>query len=108
MAKRRSNTNPAPSSDGRVEAPGAACSLEVAVIQGLDRYFTDLEGAPASGVYDMVIRTVERPMLEVVMRQAGGNQLRAADILGINRNTLRKKLQQHGLASMPSSRPDEI
>lgn len=108
MAKRRSNTNPAPSSDGRVEAPVVACSLEVAVIQGLDRYFTDLEGAPASGVYDMVIRTVERPMLEVVMRQAGGNQLRAADILGINRNTLRKKLQQHGLASTPSSRPDGI
>jgi len=47
-------------------------------------------------------------MLEVVMRQAGGNQLRAADILGINRNTLRKKLQQHGLASTHSSRPDGI
>ena len=48
-------------------------------------------------IYDMVIDAVERPMLEVVMRQTSGNQLRASEILGINRNTLRKKLQLHGL-----------
>ena len=45
----------------------------------------------------LVYRAVERPMLEVVMRQAQGNQLRASEMLGINRNTLRKKLQQHGM-----------
>jgi Fis family transcriptional regulator len=45
----------------------------------------------------MVLRAVERPMLEVVMKEAAGNQSRASDLLGINRNTLRKKLQQHGL-----------
>ena len=45
----------------------------------------------------MVIRAVERPMLEVVMREANGNQLRASEMLGINRNTLRKKLQLHGM-----------
>jgi Fis family transcriptional regulator len=45
----------------------------------------------------MVVLTVERPMLEVVMARAEGNQSHAADMLGINRNTLRKKLQQHGL-----------
>ncbi|TWO80193.1 hypothetical protein CBW56_11295 [Denitratisoma oestradiolicum] len=45
----------------------------------------------------MVIRTVERPMLEVVMKQANGNQSAAAEILGINRNTLRRKLTEHDL-----------
>jgi Fis family transcriptional regulator len=45
----------------------------------------------------MVIRAVERPLLEVVMREAEGNQLRASEMLGINRNTLRKKLLLHGL-----------
>jgi Fis family transcriptional regulator, factor for inversion stimulation protein len=45
----------------------------------------------------MVISCVEKPMLEVVLEQAGGNQSLAAEFLGINRNTLRKKLQEHGL-----------
>jgi Fis family transcriptional regulator len=45
----------------------------------------------------MVLTCVERPMLEVVMRQAANNQTVAAQILGINRNTLRKKLSDHGL-----------
>jgi Fis family transcriptional regulator len=53
-------------------------------------------------VYEMVIRSVERPMLEVVLRQAGGNQTLAAEILGINRNTLRKKLVDHKLIPEPT------
>ena len=61
------------------------------------QYFKDLDGEKASGIYDMVVLAVEKPMLEVVMFQAQGNQTRAAELLGINRNTLRKKLQQHGL-----------
>ena len=61
------------------------------------QYFKDLDGEKASGIYDMVVLAVEKPMLEVVMFQAQGNQTRAAELLGMNRNTLRKKLQQHGL-----------
>jgi Fis family transcriptional regulator len=72
-------------------------SIDEAVTRSLEKYFRDLDGTPPSAVYDMVIRAVERPMLEVVMRQAHGNQLRASEILGINRNTLRKKLVQHGM-----------
>ena len=45
----------------------------------------------------MVMQTVERPLLETVMREAAQNQSLASEMLGINRNTLRKKLQQHGL-----------
>jgi Fis family transcriptional regulator, factor for inversion stimulation protein len=71
--------------------------LNEAVSLNLERYFTDLEGESPSAVYDMVITAVERPMLEIVMRRADGNQCRASEMLGINRNTLRKKLTSYGL-----------
>lgn len=71
--------------------------IDDVVAHSLERYFRDLEGAQPCSIYDMVIHAVERPMLEVVMRQAQGNQMRASEMLGINRNTLRKKLQQHGM-----------
>ncbi|MFN4266053.1 MAG: Fis family transcriptional regulator [Aquabacterium sp.] len=63
----------------------------------LEGYFHDLKGAEPDAVYDMVVRAVERPMLEVVMERAEGNQSKAADWLGINRNTLRRKLLEHKL-----------
>ncbi|MDE1999182.1 MAG: Fis family transcriptional regulator [Burkholderiales bacterium] len=63
----------------------------------LEGYFHDLKGAEPDAVYDMVVRAVERPMLEVVMARAEGNQSKAADWLGINRNTLRRKLLEHKL-----------
>ncbi|GGD58413.1 Fis family transcriptional regulator [Caballeronia grimmiae] len=72
-------------------------NIEQCVRQSLDSYFQDLDGSNPHDVYDMVISCVEKPMLEVVLEQAGGNQSLAAEYLGINRNTLRKKLQQHGL-----------
>ncbi len=72
-------------------------TIDEAVTRNLEKYFRDLEGTRPAAIYEMVLRAVERPMLEVVMRQASGNQLRASEMLGINRNTLRKKLQQHGL-----------
>ena len=63
------------------------------VRKSLDRYFKDLDGEKPRAVYDMVIRNVERPLLEIVLDQAEGNQTVAAEMLGINRNTLRKKIQ---------------
>jgi len=72
-------------------------TIDEAVTRSLEKYFRDLEGTRPAAIYEMVLRAVERPMLEVVMRQASGNQLRASEMLGINRNTLRKKLQQHGM-----------
>ena len=72
-------------------------NIEQCVRQSLDSHFQDLDGSNPHDVYDMVISCVEKPMLEVVLVRAGGNQSLAAEYLGINRNTLRKKLQQHGL-----------
>ena len=63
----------------------------------LDQYFRDLDGEKPAAIYDMVMRTVERPMLEFVLSRTNGNQTAAAEILGINRNTLRRKLSDHEL-----------
>ena len=72
-------------------------SIQEAVLKNLEKYFRDLGEQPASNIYDMVVMAVEKPMLEMVMSRADSNQSQADDMLGINRNTLRKKLQQHGL-----------
>jgi len=64
----------------------------------LKEYFRDLDGEkPCCGMYDMVMDCVEKPLLEMVLEHVGGNQTHAAEMLGINRNTLRKKMQQHGI-----------
>lgn len=67
------------------------------VRRAIERYFRDLDGEKPAGIYDMVLESVERSMLETVMRHAEGNQTIAADMLGINRNTLRRKLTDHEL-----------
>ena len=67
------------------------------VERSLDEYFQKLDGESPSGVYDMVIGNVERAMLASVMERANGNQTQAADILGVNRNTLRSKLTKYKL-----------
>jgi len=68
------------------------------VRRSVEQYFKALNGEQPVAVYEMVINEVERPLLEVVMREVKGNQSRAARILGINRNTLRKKLKHHRLS----------
>lgn len=69
----------------------------LAVRDALEQYFRDLDGEAPQAIYDMVLAKVEKPMLEVVLDKAQGNQTRAAELLGINRNTLRKKMQDHDL-----------
>ena len=73
-------------------------TIEESVRENLQDYFRDLDGETPVDVYDMVQRLVEKPLLEVVMAQAEQNQSRAAQWLGLNRNTLRKKLLEHGMA----------
>lgn len=70
-------------------------NIEECVRSSLEIYFRDLGGEAPNGMYDMVLRIVEKPLLEVVMQQADQNQSRAAQWLGLNRNTLRKKLVDH-------------
>ena len=63
----------------------------------VEQYFKDLRGAEPDALLELFINAAEKPLLEVVLRQADGNQSKAADWLGINRNTLRRKLLDHKL-----------
>ena len=71
--------------------------IEDVVRTSLEGYFNDLRGAEPDNLHDMLVRVVEKPLLEIVMQRADGNQSRAAQWLGLNRNTLRKKLLDHKL-----------
>ncbi|MFG6448511.1 helix-turn-helix domain-containing protein [Roseateles sp. BYS180W] len=71
--------------------------LDVCVRENLEAYLSDLGGEQPHSMHDMVIRMVEKPLLEVVMKHTEGNQSKAAEWLGINRNTLRRKLLEHQL-----------
>lgn len=71
--------------------------LEDCVRTSLEGYFRDLDGTEPGNMHDMLVRAVEKPLLEVVMAQADHNQSKAAQWLGLNRNTLRKKLLEHKL-----------
>jgi Fis family transcriptional regulator len=71
--------------------------IEECIRVSLDGYFKDLRGTEPDRMYDMMVQVVEKPLLEVVMQQASQNQSRAAEWLGLNRNTLRKKLVEHKL-----------
>jgi Fis family transcriptional regulator len=71
--------------------------LRQCVLDAMQRYFSHLDGHGASNLYRLVMNEVEAPLLESVMQYAGGNQTRAATLLGISRSTLRKKLSQYGM-----------
>lgn len=71
--------------------------VEECIRESLEAYFRDLRGVEPTSMYDMIMNVVEKPLLEVVMTHAEGNQSRAAEWLGINRNTLRRKLVEHKL-----------
>ncbi len=68
-----------------------------AITESLDDYFTHLDGSQPHAIYDMVLSCVEKPMLEYILNKVGGNQSKAAAMLGINRNTLRKKMALYKL-----------
>ncbi|MEM7467754.1 MAG: DNA-binding transcriptional regulator Fis [Pseudomonadota bacterium] len=63
----------------------------------MENYFSELNGQAPSQLYDLVLGEIEQPMLEVVMHQTRGNISKAAEYLGLNRATLRKKLEKYGL-----------
>lgn len=81
----------------RPAAPAEGKDLGRCVRQALEEYLGHLGGHDPTNLHELVIREVEQPLLAVVMTHCGGNQTRAAALLGINRTTLRKKLKEHGL-----------
>ena len=71
--------------------------LRDAVKRAVTNFFSHLDGQEASEVYEMVLSEVEAPLLDIIMQHTRGNQTRAANMLGINRGTLRKKLKKYGM-----------
>ena len=71
--------------------------IEECIRDSLEIYFKDLHGVEPAAMYQMILNVVEKPLLDVVLKHAEGNQSRAAEWLGINRNTLRRKLLDHKL-----------
>lgn len=69
--------------------------LSELVRQALQQYFARLDGAGVTDLYALVIGEVEKPLIETVLEQCGHNQSRAAQVLGLSRSTLRKKMSQY-------------
>lgn len=72
-------------------------SIHHCVESALNLYFEDMDGHDPSDLYELILSQTERPMLEVVLKQTQGNITKSAEILGINRATLRKKLKKYDL-----------
>jgi two-component system nitrogen regulation response regulator GlnG len=86
-------------------ANGGEETLSQSVERHIDGYFkAHPHGLPASGLYDRILREVERPLLALSLQATRGNQIRAAELLGLNRNTLRKKLRELDLQPSRSAK----
>jgi Fis family transcriptional regulator len=102
-------SNPPPgsarqASNGAERAPAAAGAgtargetIEECILRSLNEYFDNLDGARPHALHEMVLQATERPLLKFAIERTHGNQSAAAELLGINRNTLRKKLTQYRL-----------
>jgi Fis family transcriptional regulator len=77
---------------------GRSVPLRTQAEEALHSYFETLNGHKPAHLYELVLREVEEPLFKVVMGHVQGNQSRAANILGINRGTLRKKLKELGIS----------
>jgi Fis family transcriptional regulator len=80
-----------------ISSTGNSVTLRDSVEVALKNYFAQLDGAPVTEVYQLVLSEVEAPLLEQVMKYTRNNQTRASTMLGLNRGTLRKKLKQYDL-----------
>jgi Fis family transcriptional regulator len=98
MATRKKPTTRREAKPAAVPA-GRSIPLRSHAEQALDSYFASLNGHAPGHLYDLVMREVEEPLFRAVLGYAAGNQSRAADILGINRGTLRKKLKNYGISA---------
>ena len=78
-------------------APTEISQLRHAVKHSIRRYLYELDGTQPNDMYDLVLRQIERPLFEAILEHTKGNQSRAAELLGLNRGTLRKKLRSYNL-----------
>mgnify|MGYP002135655122 CR=1 FL=1 len=101
--KKTSSSKPAPAharspvnKPHHVHAP--AMPLRAQTAAALESYFSHLNGDRPAHLYELVLREVEEPLFRAVLEYVDGNQSRAAEVLGMNRGTLRKKLRDYRLS----------
>ena len=88
----------APSIDQTSEnQPQEISQLSHAVKHSIRRYLFELEGTQPNNMYELVLKQIEQPLFEAILEHTKGNQSRAAEMLGLNRGTLRKKLRSYNL-----------
>ena len=92
-----SNKPSSPCCNLSVAKEHSSAPLNECVENALKQYFEQLDGHPAANLYDMLLAEVEAPLFKATLEHTDGNQSRAAEILGLNRGTLRKKLKAYGL-----------
>lgn len=77
--------------------PARGETIEQCILRSLNEYFDNLDGAKPHALHEMVLQATERPLIKFAIERTNGNQSAAAELLGINRNTLRKKLTEYRL-----------
>jgi len=92
------------SADAASDDRSAPPPLRESAQKAIDYFLEQLDGQPCSELHDMVMAQVEEPLLRAVMAFTSGNQSKAAEMLGLNRGTLRTKLRRYGLMNPPSPR----
>ena len=95
--KKKTKTKPTKKTQTARDRPRTTRPLGLHVRRCMENYFSELNGQAPSELYELVLGEIEQPLLEVVMTQTRGNISKAADYLGLNRATLRKKLEKYGL-----------
>ena len=91
------NKNKDDTNNMTAQTPTEISQLSHAVKHSIRRYLYELDGTLPNDMYDLVLRQIERPLFEAILEHTKGNQSRAAELLGLNRGTLRKKLRSYDL-----------
>ena len=91
------NNNQRASDTNTAHTPAEISQLSHAVKHSIRRYLYELDGTLPNDMYSLVLRQIERPLFEAILEHTKGNQSRAAEMLGLNRGTLRKKLRSYDL-----------
>ncbi len=97
MNAQNPDQNPISTNDDSTRKTEEISQLSHAVKHSIRRYLYELDGTQPSNMYELVLRQIEQPLFEAILEHTKGNQSRAAELLGLNRGTLRKKLRSYNL-----------
>lgn len=97
MNVQESDQNPVNTNGSNTQTTEEISQLSHAVKHSIRRYLYELDGTQPNNMYELVLKQIEQPLFEAILEHTKGNQSRAAELLGLNRGTLRKKLRSYNL-----------